>query len=71
MAADVYQGSFNVKAMDRQILAQRLAWCALARQYVLDCEPDCRAHNREAYRQTIYNARWWRTNARITFPGRG
>jgi hypothetical protein len=61
---------FNVKAMDRTILAQRLAWCALARWYVLNCDPDCRAHNRAAYRQVIFNARWWRTNCRITLGGR-
>lgn len=61
---------FSVGALDRQILAQRLAWCELARWYVLNCERDCRSHNLEGYRAAIYNARWWRTHCYVTLGGR-
>lgn len=61
---------FDVRAADRVILAQRLAWMATARWYVLNCEPACRAHNREGYRYAIKAARWWRTNAPARLGGR-
>jgi len=62
--------SLNPRTLDREILAQRLAACALSRWYVLACEPDCRAHNRAAYRQRIFNARWWRTHCHVTLGGK-
>ena len=62
--------SLNPRTLDREILAQRLNACAQARWYVLNCDADCRAHNRAAYRQRIFNARWWRTTCYCVLGGR-
>jgi hypothetical protein len=60
---------FDVRAVDRWILACRLAGAASARWYVLNCEPDCKAHNRLAYRQRLASARDWRIAGRVRLGG--
>ena len=62
--------TFDVRAMDRTILAQRIAGAAQSRWYVLNCDADCREHNRAAYRQRIFAVRWWRSNIGVYLGGR-